>query len=364
LRSGLEDFESTFNQVAVGMAQVSLDGVFIRVNKKLAKMLGYDRSEIEGQGFNSLTHKSDHKIGLDMLLAMKANQEQAVSFEKRYIKKNGEIIWVRVTTAVVADNKQLPQHFISVLEDVTETINRERENSDQKIRMVAASKINGVGRMAAGMAHEINNPLTIVMGQASRLKKMATDSKLNPNTVFTMADQIESMASRIADIISGLRSFAREGSDEPILSTSLQQILNDSLKFCRAKILLSQINLKVDEGTKNVYINCRGVHLTQALLNVINNAKDAVEGKKNQIIEIKIFSDNKYSGFEVHDNGDGVREESIPLLFQPFFSTKPVGLGTGLGLSITKDLVEKYNGEISYQRSPLGGACFKITFKS
>ncbi len=345
------------------MGLVALDGTFLRVNEKLCQILGYKRSELEGRTFASITHKEDQGNGLDLRGVLEATEGAAVSFEKRYIAKSGQVIWVRVTTTLTLTPDKKPLHFTSLFEDITDDKNFEKEISDQKIRVIAASKINGVGRMAAGMAHEINNPLTIVMGQASRIKKMAYDGKINSEQLFSMAEQIETMASRIADIISGLRSFAREGSDEPIVRTSLGQILNDALKFCRTRIILAGIDLRVQGPTQELFLNCRGVQLTQALLNIINNAKDALDGKKKGIIEVKIFSEARKIGYEIHDNGDGVSEDRLSFLFQPFFTTKPVGLGTGLGLSITKDIVEKYDGQISYSQSHLGGACFRIEFK-
>lgn len=219
-----------------------------------------------------------------------------------------------------------------------------------------------VGRLAAGISHEINNPLTIVMGQAHRMKKMAESGSVDAEKLSEMAGQIENMAQQIAEIIARLRSFAREGSDEPIARVSLSEVLKGALQFSRARILTSRIDLKVIESSADAFVKIRAVQVVQALLNLINNARDAVEGRKPAQILIQILVENGTVVIEIHDSGEGLAPEVEEQVFQPFFTTKPIGLGTGLGLSITKDIIEQFDGRISYVRSHLGGACFRVVF--
>lgn len=356
-------FVSTPDAISAGFIQIDRDGKVISVNQNLCEVLGYSKAELIALNFDSIFKFDNQKTINEVFMPLISQEVSAISFEKLVFRKDGRQIWVRVISTSLLDENKKPKCFLSIVDEITNVKKIEKEVADKKIQMVAASKINSIRRIAAGVAHEINNPLTIVMGQASRLKKMAEEKKLNDVQVLNMSEQIESMALRIVEIVNGLRSFAREGSDEPIVSTSLKEILKKSLKFSRAKILTNRIELIVDERATDLTVKCRGVQVVQALFNVINNARDAVEGQKSARIEIKIITEEKMAGFEVHDNGPGVSEAAQRYLFQPFFTTKAVGLGSGLGLSITKDIVDKYDGEISYRRSHLGGACFKILLR-
>jgi C4-dicarboxylate-specific signal transduction histidine kinase len=158
-------------------------------------------------------------------------------------------------------------------------------------------------------------------------------------------------------IVNGLRALARDGSSDPMKSIPLAQILDDTIPFCRGKITAANIDLEVQGIEANIYVCCRSVQLSQALLNLLNNAYDAVVNEKGGKIEVFTQKTRRRVEIRVRDNGPGVPEEIRQSLFQPFMSTKELGKGLGLGLSVSKDMIEANGGELF-----LAPNCSQTTF--
>lgn len=505
-------FTATFNQAAVGMAHVNLDGKFLILNQKFCDIAGYSSDELMNLGFLHITHPEDLQADLNYVKQLLADEVQTYSMEKRYITKEKKIIWINLTASLVRSPKHEPLFFIAVIEDIslrkqaeaelailqtqleekvklrtaeleettellrkemairhdaeiernrfftisrdamivfeqggkfrrfnpafanilgyteeeiskihihrlvhpedlpkisdareelsstnllsnfenryirkdggivhfswtathyveqdliyaiardiTESKRIERLRNEERVKALGASKMNALGRMAAGIAHEINNPLTIVYGQAFQLRKFADQGLIETQDVRHIASQIEKMSLRIVGIISGLRTFAREGSSDPFAFVKLKSILDDTLSFCQRKMESEEINLILPEISQAVEVHCRSVQISQVLLNLLNNARDAVEGVDGKEIKVEFVETNDHVGLAVSDNGSGLTEQTKSHLFEPFFSTKDIGKGTGLGLSVSKGIIESHKGQIVVEDDQPKGARF------
>lgn len=155
------------------------------------------------------------------------------------------------------------------------------------------------------------------------------------------------MCLRVMKIIRGLRSFARSGEADPMEMTSLLAIIEDTLEFCRLKIRENGIDLRVSAIDQSLQLKCRPVQISQILLNLVNNAFDAVRGSKERWIEVDAVDTPDEILISVTDSGSGIPVDVRERLFRPFFTTKDSHQGTGLGLAISRRIAEDHGGDIS-----------------
>ena len=217
--------------------------------------------------------------------------------------------------------------------------------------------MNALGRMASGIAHEINNPLTIVYGQTSALKKLAAEDQFEKSKLLTIANSMEKMCERIVRIINGLRTFSRDATNDPLEFYPVAKLLNETLSFCNGRLHGFGIELVADEIPEECEFYCRPVQISQVLLNLLNNSIDAVRTQDSRRIQIKLVVEPEFLGLSVADNGSGIKKEHVPNLFTPFFTTKEIGNGTGLGLSIAKGIMDAHEGRI-YLDTVRAETCF------
>jgi C4-dicarboxylate-specific signal transduction histidine kinase len=231
---------------------------------------------------------------------------------------------------------------------------RTKELGKSKEAAFNMSKFSALGEMASGMAHEINNPLTIIIGKIQLLKKEFKNEKDSSELIEKNLNKIEHTAYRIAKIIKGLKSFSRNAEKDPFQKVSLHEIIEDTLSFCCEKFKAHDVELFYDPV--DVMINCRPTQISQVLLNLLNNSFDAIvedfKTKGGKWIKIKSLikteAHTRHILISVTDCGDGISKENLEKLMTPFFTTKEVGKGTGLGLSISKGIMEDHQGHFYY----------------
>jgi len=236
---------------------------------------------------------------------------------------------------------------------------------NQKQTLIHNAKMSALGEMAGGMAHEINNPLAIISGYATRVKHLLS-SPSRAETQSKIDSSLEGISrgvERISSIIKGLQLFSRNSSQDPIQTADLRSIIDDSLELCREHLRLSNIELRYTSPKNEVSAQCRPSQISQILVNLINNARDAVKNTTEpKWISIEVEASPEGPKIKVSDSGPGVPEELQSKIFQPFFTTKSPGDGTGLGLSISSTLATA--NEATLAMTPgIGSSAFCIHFK-
>ncbi len=231
-------------------------------------------------------------------------------------------------------------------------VHHETEVAHQQL--IYSSKMSSLGEMAGGVAHEINNPLAIIVGKASRLKRIfsreqwTADEKIK---ILKDTEDIIDTSERIAKIISGLKTFSRNADKDPFVLTEIKSLVNDSLALCQEKFKHLSVELIVGV-IPDLTIECRPTQISQVLINLLNNALDAVTQLPEKWVRLDISEVAPHHvRFTVRDSGLGIPEEVLNKLMQPFFTTKDVGKGTGLGLSISKGIAEAHQGTLRYDSS-------------
>ena len=230
-------------------------------------------------------------------------------------------------------------------------LDRERANMAQQAKLLS------LGEMAAGIAHEINNPLAIVAGSAGQLNRF----KSNPEKFASKIEAIQKASGRISKIIGGLKKFSRSSQGVSYSNHSLSEIVRESLILTSIKSNRHNTPVSADFKTESL-IQCDEVEIEQVIINLINNATDAVKERDEKWVKIEVAEDALSVVFRITDSGLGISEAVHNKIFEPFFTTKPVGEGTGLGLSITKGILDQHNATIVLVPHVLN-TCFEIRFQ-
>lgn len=221
---------------------------------------------------------------------------------------------------------------------------------EQQQSLIHSAKLSALGEMSAGIAHEINNPLTIIQMRVNQLHEMAQKNTLDSATVQKSSVRMLETIDRIAKIIKGLRAFSRDGKDDPMVQCEVLKIIEETFSFCRERFmnLGVEIEFKLEAiGDTPMSIQCRQTEISQVLLNLLGNALDAVEGKENKFIHVEARELQDSVVLTVTDNGSGVPAHLREKIMKPFFTTKPNEKGTGLGLSISQKIIKNHQGTLT-----------------
>lgn len=246
---------------------------------------------------------------------------------------------------------------------------KDRELNIQKAHALQAARLASLGEMAGGIAHEINNPLGILRTNIQLIDAtVRSDSSESPEPIdakeiIELTESSSKIIDRIAKIIRGLRSISRDSTEDPWSEVTLNVILDDVLGLCVEKFKSHGVQLILDlhEDAKEKVIHCSSVQLAQVLINLINNAYDAIEKLPQKWVKIaaEYDSSNQQIVLKVSDSGLGIPANVQEKLFAPFFTTKEIGKGTGLGLSIARSIIERHHGSLSIDNNN-PNTCFVI----
>jgi C4-dicarboxylate-specific signal transduction histidine kinase len=241
-------------------------------------------------------------------------------------------------------------------EDLTEQRRLQKELEFEQVKSLQNSKMAALGEISAGIAHEINNPLGVLSLTLQLLESSAAKPELFSAKILNMQRSVD----RISKIVTGLKKFSRSSQDQPHQPVRLASIITEALNLTEIKANKTSTPLTL-EAQSEAFILCEEVEIEQVLINLINNAIDAVQKLPEKWVKLKIFEQDSNAVIQVIDSGSGISKELEQKIFQPFFTTKPVGEGTGLGLSITIGILKKHNATIQIKTLDQH-TCFELNF--
>lgn len=231
-----------------------------------------------------------------------------------------------------------------------------------QLQLVDMGKLAAMGELSAGIAHEINNPLAIMMENSGWIQDLLSTEEIpSPETrteIETSLQTIVTQGHRCREITHKLLSFARK-SETTRRVQPVNAILEDIVGYARQKTKHTRVRLLAELEPEAGGVLASPAELQQIILNLVNNAIDALDAHEG-CIQIRSMSDAEYVRIEVHDTGKGIPKDVFPRIFEPFYTTKQAGKGTGLGLSICRDLIDKMGGDISAESAPDTGTTFRI----
>lgn len=334
----LENLLETANDV---IYTLNHEGIITYVNKKVEEW-GYKKDELIGKSF--LTILSDRHQGDRFKKTVTEGVRQ--TYEIEVIDKHGGIKYAALSVSPLRSNEGKIVEVLGIAKDIT----------GQKLleqQVIQAEKMSAIGQLAAGIAHEINNPLGGILNCLYNLRKKRLSPEREEEYIKSMEDGIH----RVQRTVDQLLDFSQQ--HEPkLISVNINNLVEGVLSLINYVIKKNGIKLKKEFTTSLPQLMADQHKMGQVVMNILLNAVQAIKGKGQ--IRVKTFQENGWCCIEVMDNGNGIPPDMLPRIFDPFFTTKDVGKGTGLGLAVSLGIVEMHSGRIDV-KSELGkGTTFTV----
>ena len=251
---------------------------------------------------------------------------------------------------LVSMQKTEDEGIVIITLSMDELVKARKELRAQEAKAQYSAKLASLGEMAAGIAHEVNNPLTIIQGSSMVINRLIDESPPDYANIKILTGRMSVTAERIAKIIKSLKSLSRTGDSDPMTTINIAEIINQCMDICRQRFNNFDITLVLPDlkQVEHLTINGREVQISQVLVNLLSNASDAVRSLPERRVEIAFNIHSDWLDILIKDSGPGVPPEIQAKIMDPFFTTKEVNQGTGLGLSISKAIMLEHKGELNY----------------
>ena len=248
------------------------------------------------------------------------------------------------------------------IERMNQNLSNEVEKRTKEARENASlayhnSKLASIGALAAGVGHEINNPLTIIQGNLRLIQKNLPKESENNSKIIRSFDKTQIAVGRVADIVMGLRTFARTDNEDET-TFNLEESLEQTVMLIRDIYEKEGVAVNVKTGDQELYVHGNSGKIQQVFMNLISNAKDALENVEKPAITIELSKNKDGVLTTIQDNGHGMEKEVQVKVFDAFFTTKPIGKGTGIGLSLSHSIIQEHSGTINFESNPQGTSFF------
>jgi histidine kinase len=355
-RKSEEKYRTIFNTIPNPVFVLDAKNLkILDCNESVAAVYGFSKEEIHMTSFLDLFEGNDRK-GYEASLKSTSSIERA-----RQVRKDGKLIYVSIHISSSEFNGW--KVLLVTTSDITVRLMAEQH-------LIQASKMATLGEMATGVAHELNQPLSVIKTASSFLRRKAvTGEQMKPDILRTMAEEIDTHVDRASKIIGHMREFGRK-SDVAKEKVQVNHVLRRAVDFFHQQLKLREIEVQEHLEADLPLILADPNRLEQVFVNLLINARDAIEHKAERQngkgefkrITLRTRADDWAVVIEVTDTGTGIPEALLDRIFEPFFTTKKVGKGTGLGLSISYGIVQDYDGTIKVESKEGQGATFIIRF--
>lgn len=378
-------------------------GYITYVNDKFCEISKYRRSELLGQT-HRLINARHHEPAFFREMWQTISKGEVWQGEVKNRAKTGEYYWLDTTIVPFLDESGCPYQYVAIRNDITERKQAEmmlrhqaadlsqalEELKQAQSRLVQGEKMSSLGQLVAGVAHEINNPVSFIYGNIKPANRYANslidllrlyqthfpeppeeileeledlDFEFMTEDLLSLLSSMKMGAERIRQIVSSLRTFSRKDEAEQ-KSVDVHQGIDSTLLILghRLKADADRPAIEIVKDYADLPpIDCYAGQLNQVFMNILGNAIDALAGAEKPQIRISTAIVDEQVEITLSDNGEGIREEARSHIFDPFFTTKPIGEGTGMGLSISYQIVtERHGGSISCESTPGEGTTFTI----
>ncbi|HIJ56912.1 MAG TPA: PAS domain S-box protein [Deltaproteobacteria bacterium] len=356
LRRSEKKYYEIFNNIPNPVFVLDVEDLTILdCNESAKSVCGFDRNETLQKSFLELFQREERELyGTKLRTAALINNA-------KQINKTGENLYVniRISPSEYHDQKVL----LVTTSDITKLLEAEQQ-------LIQASKMATLGEMATGVAHELNQPLSVIKTASSFfMKKVMKKEKIEDNIIMELSKEMDSHVDRATKIITHMRQFGRK-SDMTSERVRVNEVLQKAFEIFSQQLKLREIEIEWQTEDSPLEIMADNIQLEQVFINLLINARDAIEehakvnpdSDMNKKIILKTASAEDRIIIEVCDTGIGMSEAVREKIFEPFFTTKGVGKGTGLGLSITYGIVQNHDGTIKAVSREREGTCFILTF--
>ena len=349
LREREARLQAIFDNAALGIAVTDLEGQLLETNQALQSMLHYSGEELRGMHLAEFTHPEDVEADVALYQELMAGERNSYVIEKRYIRKDSQVVPARLSFSFTYGPRRKPRFGIALVEDITE----QRKAQEA---LIQAEKLTITGRLAASLAHEINNPMQSVIGCLGLAQESldAGDEKDVRELLQIAAEELD----RAARTVSNLRDLNRpsrpEDREPADVNLQLEHVLMLTRKHCQKRGVEVEWRSADDLPTLMLVPD----RINQVFLNLVLNALDAMPDGGRLRVSTECAGDPAWVRVTFADTGQGIAPNALPHVFDPFYTTKSEGLG--LGLYITRNIVEEHGGRIEVESLLKEGTTFTV----
>ncbi len=340
-----------------GIMAADMKGKIIIFNESAEKLLGYTTEEAISKIHITQIYRPGEAKGV--MKALRSEEYGGVgkmeAREWQALNKQGEEIPCNISAALIYDKNGNEIASVGIFSDLREKKRIEKELYDTHLKLVQSEKMSSLGKLAAGIAHEINNPLGgIVMFAEMTLEEMSEDDEKREDI-----KRIVSEAARCKNIVKGLLEFSRQ-TDYKLTPVDINRLLSQGMSLLEHQAIFHNIKVVKELDKTLPSMKCDSVRLSQVFVNMIINAVDAMGKMGTFILRTKYKKESRKAVIEFSDTGCGIPSEIMPKIFDPFFTTKDIGKGTGLGLSVSYGIIKDHGGIIDIRSKVGEGTTFII----
>ncbi|MBN1589900.1 MAG: PAS domain S-box protein, partial [Pirellulales bacterium] len=343
-------FRLAFEDGPLGMIVLDRDGIVLQLNRAMGRFLGCAAGGLIGRGLERLSPREDAYAATVAIRQVISGDQERCCWENRYLHESGRQVWGRTTITPLHGEDGKILGILAMVEDITS-----RKHTEEALRR--AERLASIGTLAAGIAHEINNPLGAITLSVDAIA-LSADQENREEILELATNNIRASALRCGRIVKSVLQFAR---DEFIRKTEgdLAEVVRRSRDMARsfAKKREIDLRLEIEEDLSPVVMN--PTEMTQVCVNLLSNAIHASEPGSR--VTVRLYSADRSVRLDVIDRGHGIPEEYRDHIFDPFFTTKPEESRTGLGLSITYGILKQHDGTIDVTSTPGEGTTVSIS---
>jgi len=368
LRRREEELRSLFDLSAVGMARVSSEGRYLRVNRKYCQMLGYSEQELLQLTLYDVTHPDDREASVVKVHSSFNGEPEEYSIEKRYVRKDGEVIWALVNWTIIRDVEGHPLHSVANIQDITARKQAETEREELLLRERAARETaeaatRSKDEFLAVVSHELRSPLNAILGYAALLRYGGMDAQEVKHAVEVIERSGKAQAHLIDDLLDTARIIS--GKLRLVVGpVDLVSVIEESVQTIHPAADAKGVSVGADLPTEIGQITGDPARLQQIVWNLLSNAiKFTPQGGS---VQARLERVDPHIRITVSDTGKGISPDFMPYIFDRFHQSDTSSVrrhgGLGLGLALAKYLVELHGGTIEAESAGEGqGATFKVT---
>jgi len=335
LAYSVEIWDHVLDKGSLVMALLNTKGQIVEINKNDHI---YSKEAVVGHDFVDLLADDQRRIFSSSLKAV-LDAKKSTSCKLTMVSKKKSLLRLAITFWPIIENDSVVG-VMSFALDVSA-----QEIDEQK--MLQTTQLAILGEISATIAHEIRNPLTVISGNAEVM--ILQINKMNEGRIFLpRLEKIKQMSERIVNIVKNVRRMYHSGETEPLMNCRVAEVIDDATSFCTQKCLEYSIELKVEQEDEHIVVNGKPLMLSQAILNLMHNAIDAVRVLEEKWIKIEVLDSLDSVQISVIDSGSGISPDVLKHVGQPFYTTKSAGNGNGLGVNLAKRVVEDHGGTFKY----------------
>lgn len=362
LEDSLNRFRLVVEASSNGLVLVNEQGQITMVNSQTEKLSQYSRAELIGQPMEILVphrFRDTHATHRASYMANPVSRAMAKGRELFILRRDGKEAPVEIGLSSITTDEG--RFGLAVIVDVTKRRLDEEEIAQQRHQLSHYSRVSMLGELSGSLAHELNQPLTAILSNAQAAQRFLKSPAPDLNELSDILDDIIKDDKRAGEVIRRMRVLLRKGEvqRQPLC---LNELVLEVLKLMRNDLIIQGINVHTHLTPDLPIVQADGVELQQVLINLIMNACDAmtVKAKNERILEIRTISaGDTHLQIEVVDNGSGIPDDKLKVIFEPFCTTKAQGLG--LGLSVCQTIIKAHGGELWASNNPVNGATFHLT---